>query len=82
MDYDDNLYVYGNLHVQSGLNWQSIKWAFTTLEAGFWHPLTWLTILVDGNQTLRAAHDLTEEIERVIQEIAPQADVTVHPEPE
>ena len=39
-------------------------------------------VLVDGNQTLRAAHDLTEEIERVIQEIAPQADVTVHPEPE
>jgi cation diffusion facilitator family transporter len=38
-------------------------------------------ILVDGNQTLRAAHDLTEEIERAIQKLVPGADVTVHPEP-
>jgi cation diffusion facilitator family transporter len=40
-----------------------------------------LHVLVDGNQTLFAAHALTETIEGVIQEIAPQADVTVHPEP-
>lgn len=38
-------------------------------------------VLVDGNQTLREAHNLTEEIERTIQELAPNADVTVHPEP-
>jgi cation diffusion facilitator family transporter len=38
-------------------------------------------ILVDGNQTLRAAHALTEDIERAIQELVPEADVTVHPEP-
>jgi len=38
-------------------------------------------ILVDGNQSLRAAHALTEEIERTIQKLVPQADVTVHPEP-
>lgn len=38
-------------------------------------------ILVDGNQSLRAAHELTEEIERAIQKLVPQADVTVHPEP-
>jgi cation diffusion facilitator family transporter len=38
-------------------------------------------ILVDGNQTLKEAHDLTEEIERVIQKLIPNADVTVHPEP-
>ena len=38
-------------------------------------------VLVDGNQTLFAAHALTETIEGVIQEIAPRADVTVHPEP-
>ncbi|MEO8595789.1 MAG: cation diffusion facilitator family transporter [Candidatus Solibacter sp.] len=40
-----------------------------------------LHVLVDGNQTLFAAHALTETIEGVIQEIVPQADVTVHPEP-
>ncbi|MEO8370174.1 MAG: cation diffusion facilitator family transporter [Candidatus Solibacter sp.] len=40
-----------------------------------------LHVLVDGNQTLFAAHALTETIEGAIQELAPQADVTVHPEP-
>jgi cation diffusion facilitator family transporter len=40
-----------------------------------------LHVLVDGGQTLAQAHDLTERIEAAIQEIAPQADVTVHPEP-
>jgi cation diffusion facilitator family transporter len=40
-----------------------------------------LHVLVDGGQTLSQAHDLTERIEAAIQQIAPQADVTVHPEP-
>jgi ferrous-iron efflux pump FieF len=39
-------------------------------------------VLVDGGQTLQQAHDLTEEIERTIQRVAPGSDVTVHPEPE
>jgi len=38
-------------------------------------------VLVDGNQTLKEAHTLTEQIERAIQKLAPNADVTVHPEP-
>jgi cation diffusion facilitator family transporter len=40
-----------------------------------------LHVLVDGNQTLFEAHELTERIEAAIAEIAPGADVTVHPEP-
>ena len=38
-------------------------------------------VLVDGSQTLKEAHNMTEEIERVIQELMPDTDVTVHPEP-
>jgi cation diffusion facilitator family transporter len=38
-------------------------------------------VLVDGAQSLRQAHDLTEEVERSIQLLVPNADVTVHPEP-
>jgi len=38
-------------------------------------------VLVDGAQSLRQAHELTEEIERAIQNVLPDADVTVHPEP-
>jgi cation diffusion facilitator family transporter len=38
-------------------------------------------ILTDGDQSLASAHDLTMDIERAIQEVLPNADVTVHPEP-
>jgi cation diffusion facilitator family transporter len=38
-------------------------------------------ILVDGGQTLKQAHDLTEEIEQTIQQFLPNVDVTIHPEP-
>jgi cation diffusion facilitator family transporter len=44
-------------------------------------PFVDVHVLVDGNQTLKEAHNLTEEIERVIQKLMPNADVTVHPEP-
>jgi cation diffusion facilitator family transporter len=40
-----------------------------------------LHVLVDGRQSLAEAHALTERIEAAIQEIAPEADITVHPEP-
>jgi cation diffusion facilitator family transporter len=38
-------------------------------------------VLIDGNQTLKEAHNLTEEIEQAIQKLVPKADVVVHPEP-
>jgi cation diffusion facilitator family transporter len=38
-------------------------------------------VLLDGDQTLKDAHNLTEKIESVIQKLVPNADVTVHPEP-
>ena len=38
-------------------------------------------IEVDGNQSLRDAHRITEEVEIAIQRVAPDADVTVHAEP-
>ena len=44
---DDHVYVLDNTHVQSGLNRESVKWAFTTTRAEFWHPLTWLSYMLD-----------------------------------
>ena len=44
---DDNAYVFANVHVQEGLTKASIKWAFTSIEAAFWHPLTWLSLMLD-----------------------------------
>jgi cation diffusion facilitator family transporter len=45
------------------------------------HYFVDLHVLMDGSQTLAAAHDLTEKIEGAVEEILPGADVTVHPEP-
>jgi len=44
---DDHLYVTNNPHVQQGLTWESIQWAFTTVHAEFYHPLTWLSLMLD-----------------------------------
>jgi cation diffusion facilitator family transporter len=40
-----------------------------------------LHIFVDGERSLRSAHELTERVERAVEAILPGADVTVHPEP-
>jgi divalent metal cation (Fe/Co/Zn/Cd) transporter len=40
-----------------------------------------LHITLDGGMSLQRAHDLTEEVERAVEEMLPGADVTVHPEP-
>lgn len=45
--YDDDTYVTNNHHVNSGLSWQNIRWAFTSGYASNWHPLTWLSHMLD-----------------------------------
>jgi protein O-mannosyl-transferase len=45
--YDDGLYVAGNPMVQRGLTLDGVAWAFTTLTASNWHPLTWLSLMAD-----------------------------------
>ena len=47
IDFDDDMYVTRNENVQKGLTWQNIKWAFTTNQAYNWHPLTWLSHMLD-----------------------------------
>jgi tetratricopeptide (TPR) repeat protein len=47
VNYDDNIYVYENKVIQHGLTWNAIKWAFTTNYAANWHPLTWLSHMLD-----------------------------------
>jgi tetratricopeptide (TPR) repeat protein len=44
VNYDDNVYVTENPHVQSGLTWQGVKWAFSnTQQADYWAPMMWLS---------------------------------------
>jgi tetratricopeptide (TPR) repeat protein len=47
INFDDPKYVTENLHVQQGLTWDSIRWAFTTKHVNNWHPLTWLSLMLD-----------------------------------
>jgi len=47
VNYDDDQYITVNAHVQSGLNWSTVKWAFTTYDQANWHPLTWLSHALD-----------------------------------
>ncbi|MCE5211425.1 MAG: tetratricopeptide repeat protein [Deltaproteobacteria bacterium] len=44
---DDGVYVTENSHLQSGLTLKGLRWAFTTTYAEFWHPLTWLSLMLD-----------------------------------
>lgn len=45
--YDDDVYVTANNMVRAGLTWSGVKWAFTTFAGANWHPLTWLSHMVD-----------------------------------
>jgi lipoprotein NlpI len=47
VNYDDNLYVTENKRVQDGLTWKGLSWAFTATHASNWHPLTWLSHMLD-----------------------------------
>jgi tetratricopeptide (TPR) repeat protein len=47
VEVDDGDYVTLNANIQHGLNWESIRWAFTTGHVANWHPLTWISYIVD-----------------------------------
>ncbi|HUL20668.1 MAG TPA: tetratricopeptide repeat protein [Thermodesulfobacteriota bacterium] len=47
LNYDDNEYVTENPQVKSGLTLKGFVWAFTTTHAANWHPLTWLSHMMD-----------------------------------
>lgn len=56
----DSDFVTENRHVQSGLSVGTVRWAFSTLEAGNWQPLTWVSLLLDtslyGGQSAAGFH--------------------------
>jgi protein O-mannosyl-transferase len=47
INYDDPAYVTKNLHVQQGITLESISWAFRATVEANWHPLTWISHMVD-----------------------------------
>jgi tetratricopeptide (TPR) repeat protein len=47
VNYDDDHYVTENRRVQQGLTVKNLVWAFTSTEVSNWHPLTWLSHMID-----------------------------------
>lgn len=46
VQWDDDLYVYENVHIRS-FGWPFIKWAFWGFHEGHWHPFTWISHAMD-----------------------------------
>jgi tetratricopeptide (TPR) repeat protein len=47
INFDDQQYLYDNQQIHSGLTVRNMQWAFTTVITGNWHPLTWLSHMLD-----------------------------------
>ncbi len=47
INYDDPLYITDNPVVKAGLSWRGAAWAFTTGAVCNWHPLAWLSHMLD-----------------------------------
>src|SRR5450755_2972785 len=45
--WDDDDYVTGNMHVRSGFTPANVAWAFTSFDMSNWHPVTWLSHMLD-----------------------------------
>lgn len=44
---DDIDYIRGNPYVKTGLTWDSFLWAMKDVHTGYWHPLTWVSHMLD-----------------------------------
>jgi protein O-mannosyl-transferase len=49
INYDDPYFVISNIHAQRGLNWEGVKWAFGLNGGDYWHPVTWLSFMLDAS---------------------------------
>jgi tetratricopeptide (TPR) repeat protein len=47
VNFDDQIYVTENSHVQRGVTAENLVWAFASYDVAYWHPLTWLSHMLD-----------------------------------
>ena len=53
VNFDDNVLVYSNKHVQQGLTWQNVGWSLTagigrdSVDTDFWRPLSLMSHMLD-----------------------------------
>ena len=48
VDFDDPDYFSSNPHVSTGLSLSNVIWALTTIRDANWHPMTWLSLMLDA----------------------------------
>lgn len=64
LNYDDTAYITKNPHVMTGLAGANIVWAFTSVDAANWHPITWLSHMADA--TLYGMHPSGHHLTNVV----------------
>ena len=47
VNFDDRETIVGNTHIQNGLTWAGMVWAFTASYAANWFPVTWISHMLD-----------------------------------
>ncbi len=47
VNFDDPDYTFQNPHVRDGITLPGLAWAFTSFHAANWHPLTWMSHMLD-----------------------------------
>lgn len=47
VDFDDGAYIFENISVRAGLTWDGVRWAFESVDDFYWHPLTWISLMLD-----------------------------------
>jgi len=64
VNFDDDYYVFANSHVNQGLTLAGIQRAFTRGDASNWHPLTWISHMLDCHvyNLWAGGHHLTSDV--------------------
>jgi tetratricopeptide (TPR) repeat protein len=62
--FDESAELFLNVHVNSGISWQNLRWALSSLEYSNWYPLTWISHMLD--YTLFGAHPLGHHLTNVL----------------
>ena len=65
---DDGFYVVHNPHVTGGFSWANFAWAFQTGYEGNWHPVTWLSHMLDAQ--LFGLHPLGHHLTNLVLHVA------------
>src|ERR1039457_2970530 len=47
VNFDDQIYVTENAHIHDGITWAGLKWALRASETANWHPVTWVSHMLD-----------------------------------